>query len=190
MRYGKLNNGVVEFYPLHYITIDGRMHINPTPDVMQPLGWLPVENSPEIGTDHIEDDVIIHYTGVARTLSDAKRDKMSEIDSYDTSSEVNSFTLNGQVMWLDKATRVGVVNAAQSAKVLGMETVTFGLGGQSVTLPCDEVIALFARLEMYALECYNVTLAHKNAVESMTSIEDVDAFDVTVGYPDNLDVNI
>ena len=44
-------------------------------------------------------------------LEQAKVDKIAEITAYDTSSSVNRFILNGLLVWLDKATRVGLINS-------------------------------------------------------------------------------
>lgn len=124
---------------------------------------------------------------IAQYLPLVKSAKIAEIDRYDTSDAVNGFTYNGQTMWIDKATRVGLVNAVDSAIMLGKEDITFGISGVSVTLPCTTAKAMLAQLELYALDCYNVTLAHKTAVENMDSIADVDAYDVSVGYPPKLE---
>lgn len=120
------------------------------------------------------------------TLEELKSKKIFEIEMYDMSDNVNGFTYNGQTMWIDKATRVGLVNAVDSAILLGKEEITFGISGISVTLPCTTAKAMLAQLELYALDCYNTTLAHKNAIEEFTSIEDVESFDITADYPDKL----
>lgn len=52
-------------------------------------------------------------------LQQAKQDKLQEIDTYDLSSAVNGFMLNGLLVWLDKATRVGLMNSTTIAKAAG-----------------------------------------------------------------------
>ena len=49
----------------------------------------------------------------------AKKAKIAEIASYDTSDKVNGFILNGQIVWLDKATRVGLMNSTTIERDLG-----------------------------------------------------------------------
>ena len=49
----------------------------------------------------------------------AKADKIAEITAYDTSDKVNGFILNGQIVWLDKATRVGLMNSTTIERDLG-----------------------------------------------------------------------
>ena len=40
-----------------------------------------------------------------------KKAMLAYIEKYDASSSVNSFILNGMEVWLDKATRVGLINS-------------------------------------------------------------------------------
>ena len=122
----------------------------------------------------------------ALKLKQAKVDKIAEIASYDTSSSVNGFILNGLLVWLDKATRVGLMNSTTIAKASGQETTTLWLGGSKLVVDCDKAIQLLSALEMYALECFNVTAAHKSAVAELKTIKEVEAFDVTADYPQQL----
>ena len=55
----------------------------------------------------------------ALKLKQEKVDKIAEITAYDTSDKVNAFVLNGAVVWLDKATRVGLMNATTIQRYLG-----------------------------------------------------------------------
>ena len=52
-------------------------------------------------------------------LEEAKAEKIAEITAYDTSDKVNGFMLNGLLVWLDKATRVGLMNSTTIAKEYG-----------------------------------------------------------------------
>ena len=125
-----------------------------------------------------------------RRLARAKREVLKKIEDYDKSSTVNGFVLNGAVVWLDKATRVGLMNSTTIAKAMGNDTTVLWLGDMRIEVGCDKAIQLLSALEMYALECFNVTAAHRKAVSAMGSVEDVEAFDVTEGYPDRLSMTV
>ena len=126
----------------------------------------------------------------ALKLKQAKVDKIAEITAYDTSSSVNGFVLNGLLVWLDKATRVGLMNSTTIAKAAGQETTTLWLGGLKLVVDCDKAIQLLSALEMYALECFNVTASHKAAVSELMNIEDVEVYDYKKGYPKMLDMSV
>ena len=126
----------------------------------------------------------------ALKLKQAKVDKIAEISAYDTSSSVNGFVLNGLLVWLDKATRVGLMNSTTIAKAAGKQTTTLWLGGLKLVVDCDKAIQLLSALEMYALECFNVTASHKQAVSELTTIEDVEAYDYKADYPKMLEMSV
>ena len=125
-----------------------------------------------------------------RTLEIAKSEKIAEITAYDTSEAVNSFTLDGDTMWINRDDRVSTMNSTTILKTAGVDTVTQWYGGKKYTLPCDTLIQMLSALEVYALQCYNVTEEHKAAVNALTTIEEVDAYDYTIGYPEKLSFEV
>ena len=125
-----------------------------------------------------------------KSVEEAKEMLIADITAYDTSSAVNGFVLNGAVVWLDKATRVGLMNSTTIAKAMGQATTTLWLGETKLEVGCDMAIQLLSALEMYALECFNVTAAHKKAVAELTDIGEVLSYDYTKGYPEKLMMNV
>ena len=123
-------------------------------------------------------------------LKQAKADKIAEIAAYDTSSSVNGFILNGMLVWLDKATRVGLMNSTTISKAAGQKATTLWLGGAKLVVDCDKAIQLLSALEMYALECFNTTAAHKAAVGELTTIKEVEAYNYKAGYPKMLEMSV
>lgn len=126
----------------------------------------------------------------ADVLNSAKESVLAAVEAYDTSSAVNGFILNGQRVWLDKATRVGLMNSTSIAKAMGQPTTTLWLGDAKLVVECDKAIQLLSALEMYALKCFNVTAAHKKAVAEMNTVEEVLGYDYTAGYPKMLEMRI
>ena len=120
----------------------------------------------------------------------AKKAKIAEIAAYDTSDKVNGFILNGQIVWLDKATRVGLMNSTTIERDLGQETTELWLGEHNLIIKCDLAIQLLQQLEVYALKCFNVTATHKKEVNNLSTIEEINSYDITKDYPDKLVINI
>ena len=125
-----------------------------------------------------------------RTLEIAKSEKIAQITAYDTSDAVNSFTLDGDTMWISRDDRVSTMNSTTILKKVGQETTALWYGGEKYTLPCDTLIQMLSALEVYALQCYDVTEEHKAAVKALTTIEAVDAYDYTTGYPEKLSFEV
>ena len=129
-------------------------------------------------------------TSEAALTAAAQKMVLAEIEKHDKSSAVNGFMLNGQRVWLDKATRVGLMNSTSIAKAMGQATTTLWLGDVKLAVECDKAIQLLSALEMYALECFNVTAAHKKAVAELNTVEEVLGYDYTKGYPEQLKMEV
>lgn len=121
-----------------------------------------------------------------RTLEVAKSEKIAEITAYDTSDAVNSFTLGNATMWISREDRISLMNSTTILQDAGVENTTLWYGGQKYTLPCATLIQMLQALEIYALACYDVTESHKAEVNALTTIDEVDAYDYTQGYPEKL----
>ena len=129
-------------------------------------------------------------TSEAALTAAAQKMVLAEIEKHDTSPSVNGFMLNGQRVWLNKDTRVGLMNSTQIAKAMGKTTTTLWFGGMQIEVNCDKAIGLLSALEMYALECFNVTAAHKKAVAELNTVEEVLGYDYTKGYPEQLKMEV
>ena len=126
----------------------------------------------------------------AEPLEYMRKAMIHYIEKYDSSTAVNAFELNGMQVWLDKATRVGLMNSTQITRDMGHDTTTLWFDGYKLEVRCDMAIMLLSSLEMYALECFNVTAAHKKAVSELTAIEAVEAYDYKTGYPKMLEMSV
>lgn len=162
------------------------------------MGGMPDENGLET-TEAVMRKVWVYdgvrletggMTSEAALTAAAQKMVLEQIDKYDTSPSVNGFMLNGLRVWLNKDTRVGLMNSTSIAKAMGKTTTTLWFGGMQIEVNCDKAIQLLSALEMYALECFNVTAAHKKAVSEMSTVEEVLAYDYTAGYPEVLEMRI
>ena len=141
-------------------------------------------------TVYVYDATWLDLTKEHDPVAAAREEVLKKIEAYDTSSAVNSFTLNGAEVWLDKGTRVGLMNSTTIAKATGQATTTLWLGDVKIVVDCDKAIQLLSALEMYALECFNVTAAHKKVVAELTDIGEVLSYDYTKGYPEKLTMEV
>lgn len=129
-------------------------------------------------------------TSEAALTAAAQKLMQERISTYDSSPSVNGFMLNGLRVWLNKDTRVGLMNSTQIAKGMGQTTTTLWFGGMKMEVDCDKAITLLSALEMYALECFNTTAKHKAAVEKIQTVEEVLGYDYTQGYPEQLKMEV
>lgn len=123
-------------------------------------------------------------------LDTAKRDKLAEISEYNTSENVDGFILNGTRHWLTLEERKSAKLSTDAHITLGHETTEQYLSGVPYTLPCQTLIIMLAQLEVYALNCLNNALRQKAEVEALTTVAEVEEYDVTNGYPEKLSFTI
>ena len=123
-------------------------------------------------------------------LEKAKQEKIAEIDAYDQSDAVNGFdvTIQGQTisLWIDKETRSDYRSSIEAAELLGRTEVKPVFGGQEVTLDITTAKMALAQVQLYANQCYGVTERHKAAILLLQTVQEVEGYDFTEGYPERL----
>ena len=119
-------------------------------------------------------------------LERAKATKIAELEVYDQSDAVDSFTINGQSMWLTVEERQQIATQISANEAVGRDNMTRWFGGHSFTFPLATWKQMLVALEVYAGDAINVTEAHKAAIEALATIEDVEAYDFTANYPTKL----
>lgn len=125
-----------------------------------------------------------------RGLARAKREVLKKIEDYDTSPAVNGFILNGKRVWLDFELRDRVYQGNERLQRIGRTDTTLWLGKQCYNLSIEQAQNIISHIEAYAKDCYNVTAAHKKAVSELATIEEVEKYDITAGYPAQLRMEV
>jgi hypothetical protein len=122
-------------------------------------------------------------------LDNAKANKLAEIDAYDNSEAVNSFLLAGMPCWIPVQERSTYNASIASAETLGETTIDIPIAGRVITLPVVQAKYMLARIQRYADKAAIVTATHKAAVAALETIEAVEAYDFTAGYPEKESIN-
>lgn len=168
--YTKTIDGKAVIRPKNRIVVVryGQQTINPTHDLLIEDGW----------TEYADPEKT-----EAQLLAEAISDKQDEITAYDSSPAVNVFRISGQEMWLDKATRAGLMLRFEAEKAAGRTETTLWYEGIQFPLPLDTAFSMLYALEVYASECYDNTQRHLAAVGALTDIEAVEGYGYREGYP-------
>lgn len=116
----------------------------------------------------------------------AKAAKIAQIAAYSDSDAVNSLTFNGLKTWLTPNVRANYLVSLDAAELLGETDITFVVEGVQASLPIKQVRLLLAKIQRYADACYLVTERHKIAVRALQTVEEVEKYDYTKGYPEKL----
>ena len=133
-------------------------------------------------TEEIE--AILKYFHAEGNIESWRMLRKVQIQGYDSSDKVNSFYLGELPMWLDKATRVGLVNSLNIEKAAGREISELWFGYNKIDINVELALKLLAALELYAKDCYGVTASHIAMIESAQTIEELRSFDIGADYPE------
>lgn len=147
--------------------IDGKRVYNPTDEMLMRAGYVYMED-------------------VEEELQRAKDVKIAEIATYSDSDAVNSLTFNGMKTWLTPDVRANYLVSLDAAELLGETDITFVVEGVQASLPIKQVRLLLAKIQRYADACFIVTERHKIAVRALQTVEEVESYDYTKGYPEKL----
>lgn len=153
------------------IVRDGMQTLNPSEEMILADGWVEYV-TPEPTPEEL--------------LAEAKKNLRSSISFYDSSEDVNGFYMQGKEMWLDKATRAGLMLRFQAEQAMGKEITTLWYDNSQYELPLASAFQMLYALEVYASQCYDNTQRHLAHVDALLSIEDVENYNYQDGYPDKL----
>lgn len=140
---------------------------------------------------------VIEVAGVSpvneETIANAlKKQVVKAIEEYDTSEKVNSFviTYDGKEYpyWLNVQQRNNLTHSVGTWQAVGNDSYSFDLRqyGMSIKADCKNLLTGLSDIENYAVQCYNTTTTHIKEVEALNDIEALVNYDVTVGYPEKI----
>lgn len=119
-------------------------------------------------------------------VSAQKKIKIAEIDAYDKSNAVNEFTLQGNKMWRVLKEREDMRQSLVALKSVGIKEFTYWLDTTPLTMPVSQFEILLNAVEVYAIQCFNVTAQHKANVMALDTIEAIKTYHYEQGYPEKL----
>lgn len=176
-QYYKIIDGKTVFYK-DPLVINGMQIYNPSEELILAAGWMEYTLPPT------------PKPTPQQFLQEAKDIKIAEIEAYNNSTDVNSFTVNGYETWIPVELRAVFKTSLDAYIALEQPTMTKIWDGVEYTTSPQNWLQMYYRVEFYANECQNVTDRHKITINAMTNIEDVEAFDITADYPERLEFSI
>lgn len=128
---------------------------------------------------------------VERTIDDYKRDKIKQAETYYNSDEVNLVSINGVYIYLEPTLRFKIKERIDSAKNKGLTTINLILG--EIELKAIDTVKaeqMYDSIVIQYGEAYDVKDMHIKTIELLETIEEVEAYDVTLEYPKTLVLDV
>lgn len=176
--YTKIIDGHIHIKPANKIVVikDNMQVFNPTEDILFDDGWKVYT----VSSNELTDEQI---------LAQEKEIKINDIIEYDSSDAVNIFYVNDIPMWLDKATRAGLMLRFQAELAIGLTETSLWYNSIEFKLPLSMAMQVLYVIEVYASKCYDQTQCHIAEVMKLGSLEELKQYDYKIGYPEVLHFN-
>lgn len=121
-----------------------------------------------------------------RQVSILKKKLKEEIHRYDKSKEVEDFSIGGVHLWLDNDLRNKVRENLETAQVKGETDVVLRYNRMEFPMTVEMGWQLYYAVLDYARATWDVTEMHMAAVDKLTTVEEILAYDYKTGYPEKL----
>ncbi len=183
-KFGKIENNRLVYAPS--VIIDGDKQIITTDaSIYLQYDYKEIKDDKKIGDviTYTEDDTTITINH-SMSLDNARQYMMGLVNDYDKGENVNIFFLNGIPIWLDGEKRLQLRNAIKDTMENGWETYGLCIDNVGIIqLPCEQIISMLQSIELYAIQCYQVTFLHIEDIKKLEDVETVLNYPYTEGYP-------
>lgn len=130
----------------------------------------------------------------AELLERAKITKIMELEAYDNSDAVNSFEIvtgnETTSAWIEPDKRSNYRGSLEDCVLLGVTDIEVPIAGMLIPMTVADARVKLAQVQLYADRCTIVTEGHKYAINALSTIEEVEAYDFTAGYPEKLTFDV
>ena len=173
--YIKTIDGKENILPVNKIVIrkDGLQTFYPSEEMLLEDGWEIYEPIAEDPTDE-------------EILKFEKEYFINKVIEYDASDEVNIFYVNDYPIWLDKATRAGLMLRFQAETARGIVETSLWYNDLEFKLPVESATQMLYEIELYASACYDNTHNHIAEIHKIDNLNDLMKYDYKTGYPEKL----
>ncbi len=122
------------------------------------------------------------------TLEEAKVSKRAELAAYRYAKETGGFVWAGQTILTDDRSKTLLAGARTAADAALANSETYEINWKSsggwVVLSAAMIVALSNAVREFVQACFDAEKAHDEAIEGLTLIGSVEAYDVTTGWPE------
>lgn len=117
------------------------------------------------------------------SVEDIKAKVLSRIKAFDKSEEVNSFSLRGDNIWLDKDLRSSIINTVTIKIKKGITESSIWYKNKEYVLKCEDIISMLEDVAIYADACNATTNRHIANVKEMSNVYNMQTYNYRLNYP-------
>lgn len=162
----KKNGKVSSGYKL--VKEDGTIVLNAPEEMWLAEGWIVFEPVPE------EEPVELKFERIQSSILD-------ECQNF-YESVILKVNFNGELLWVPFADRVGYKSYLEDIQEAGITEYNY----KGVTLSVEQALVILRQVNVYEFRCNQIYEQHVANIKAFTSIQDLENYDYTSGYPEGI----
>lgn len=151
-------------------------------DVSPLLKWVPCLDSQQIG-DHWTGSAFVPYD----RLTEEKTRRLNELNEFRKSKEKGGIIYKGFLVDTDDNSQMKTKTTYDLFKDGMISTIDWGgkLENTWYTFDAASFMDMSLKMMSFVQQCFGVQKAHGQAIQAMTTIEDIGNYSFTDGWPSN-----
>lgn len=153
----------------------GKIYVNPPEDIILAAGYALYEEA-----EKTEEEM----------LAAAKEERCDMAERYGLHKDRNSYIAHGYTLYVPEENRNRLRGFITNAYAVDRTTLTFWWDGHPFTYTTAAWDRDLIQYESFIYEVYSVLQQHLANIKSLTTLEEVEEYDYTTGYPDIIDFDV
>lgn len=117
------------------------------------------------------------------SLEEVKSKIINRILVFDKSEQINSFSLRGDNIWLDKDLRSSIIDTVTIKIKKGITESSIWYNDKEYVLKCEDILSMLEDVSVYADACNSTTNRHVANIKEMTNVYNIETYNYRLNYP-------
>lgn len=140
-------------------------------------------NETLIPQDMLDQQQLIEMSLQQRDTEEVRQQLIRKVADYRYAREIAGVFVNGVKVGTDRIVQSTINNCLNSLREGFVSSIEFKAENGWVMIGLDEIRAIAQHVSAYVQQCFVAEKAHLSAISALTTLAEMDAYDVTAGWP-------
>lgn len=123
-----------------------------------------------------------------QTLNVKKNDKKHDIEFYEDS--LKGVIIDGEEVQVDTETMNKMTFRVMAESAMNKNKTSLWFNGKKYSMKVKDAVELLYNMQVYFGELFDIANNHKNNIENMQNVEEIESYDYMNGYPEKINFKI
>lgn len=157
----------------------GVAYVHDTYNPPVPFGHVVVSGAPEL----VDGQWRVSKNVVARDVDGVREGLKSQVTALRKEKETSGIVINGAEVATDITDQNRITSVTSNADLAGVTSINFKAVHGWSTITITELKAIAGAIALHVQACFDAEFAHYQALDQLTTLEDLGAHDVQSGWP-------